>query len=1147
MAQFQQLISQLSEDQRLKGRQFEKICRWYLENDPVLRHQVRSVWLWKDWPGRWGPDAGIDLVAETHAGKLWAVQAKAYAPSSSVTKADVDTFLSESSRAQFAMRLLLATTDRVSHNARRTIEAQEKPVHLVTASALSKAALNWPNHPLDLEAPSLSRNRPRPHQRLAVDHVLQGLSSADRGQLVMACGTGKTMVSLWVWEGLTPPTALVVLPSISLLAQTVREWCANARVSFDFLAVCSDESVTDADVVRNASELPFATTTDAEEVAAFLESSAAGHQVIFSTYHSTPRVAEAVLRTDGRLGLIVADEAHRCAGRVDGGFATILKDREIPAHKRLFMTATPRYLTTQMARAAGERKVEVVSMDDEAVFGQVLHKLTFGEAIANDLLTDYQVAIIGVDGREYLEMVQRTELVQSDDGAQTDARTLAAQAALLKGIAKYDLRRCVTFHSRVARAREFADSLTAIAQALPEEERPSGEIWADHVSGAMMSSSRDARLNRLRSLHHCDRALLANARCLGEGVDVPALDAVAFIDPRQSLVDIVQAVGRVMRKAPDKRLGTIMLPVFIEGDGDAVDAVSNSAFETVWRVLVALRAHDDVFAEQLDALRMSLGRNEPIELPAKIVVDLPAAIDNDFMRAFDVRLVEMATQVWHARYGLLQAFVKRGGHARVPRSHVESGFALGSWVGTQRHEFAQGRLSAERASLLEALPGWIWNTGIEDWRRGYEALQQFVQREGHAQVPQGHVESGVELGTWVGTQRWAHSKGTLSGEKVDRLEALPGWLWSVPGSLWERAFGLLEQYVEREGHARLPRQHVESGYALGAWITNQRTRHAGGRLRPDYVARLEAMPGWSWNVLDQRWQMAFEVLQQFVEREGHASVRQHHTESGFALGSWVSVQRESFSRKALRPERVALLEALPGWAWEVTSASWDRAIAALHRFAEREGHTRVPLRHREGGVALGSWVRGRRAAYAKGTLNARQVATLEALPRWSWDTLAERWSEAFCCLQTFVEREGHSRVPSGFTESGLALGSWVSTQRAAHTRGILSVDRVDALEALPGWSWSPISDRWHQSFELLVQFVRREGHARVPRSHRESGLALGAWVTTQKTRHTQGSLSPEKIALLEALPGWAWAAPTPRKRVSKGPRTKHLPSTSDAE
>jgi superfamily II DNA or RNA helicase len=1050
---FSELVSSLSHDRHLKGRQFERVCRWYLENDPVFQHQIRKVWLWKDWPDRWGADAGIDLVAETHTGDLWAVQVKAYASSASVTKADIDTFLSESSRPQFAMRLLVVTTDHVSHNAHCTIEAQEKPVRVVSASELGKAALEWPEHPDDVKAKPLPRKKPRPHQRAAIKDVLKGFEESDRGQLIMACGTGKTMVSMWVWEALEAPVALVVLPSISLLAQTVREWCANARVVFDFLAVCSDESVTASDlIVRSPSELPFATTTDPAQIASFMSGEHQHRRVIFSTYHSTPRIAEAV---DGeQIDLVVADEAHRCAGRTDGGFATVLDDDAISARRRLFMTATPRFLAKSVKKAAEAADIEVVSMDDEAVFGLVFHALTFGEAIAKDLLTDYQVAIVGVDDRRYLEMAEQAALVQHGAGRVTDARTLAAQAALLKGIAKYDLRRCVTFHLRVARAKQFADSLHEVADALPKGERPTGELWAEHVSGVMMSSTRDARLDRLRNLDGCDRALLANARCLAEGIDVPALDAIAFIDPKESQVDIVQAVGRVIRRAPDKRQGTVVLPVFIGEEDDAVEAVSGSAFAPVWRILNALRAHDDVLAEELDALRIRLGRLSESGHPPKVVLDLPASVNDDFVRAFDTRLIEETTQNWFAWYGVLQGFVARHGHARVPQAHVESGVTLGMWAGTQRKEFTTGRLAHERIALLEALPGWTWDPFGDQWTHGFAALEKFVEREGHARVPAHHQESGERLGGWVAGQRKAYFARRLSPERSVRLASLPGWTWDAYAEKWERSFAALKQFVEREGHPRVPGGHTEAGCALGNWVSAQRRSHAAGELSPELATRLESLPGWTWDPVADLWGQNFAALTQFVEREGHARVPQDHMEAGLALGAWVGSRRWQYRQGRLSRSRAEALASLPGWTWDSVGDRWEQSFAALEQFVEREGHARVPKRHTEAGRALSNWVIEQRQAHSAGELSPERTARLENLGGWSWDPFGDRWDRYMAALSQFVEREGHARVPKKHDESGVALGAWVQNRRQDYRAGRLSQERIDALKSLPGWVWS---------------------------------------------------------------------------------------------
>jgi predicted helicase len=370
----------------------------------------------------------------------------------------------------------------------------------------------------------------------------------------MACGTGKTLVALWLSEAMDARRTLILVPSLSLLAQTLREWRANANRPFEALPVCSDETVRGEDLlVAHTSDLPFPVTTDAGEIAAFLRKR--GPRVVFSTYQSSPKIAEAFAGTMvPGFDLAIADEAHRVAGSVAEDFGTILDARAIHAVHRLFMTATPRYVKSWVRRQAEKADIDVASMDDHDKFGPVLHRLTFGEAIERDLLSDYQVAVVAVDDETVRAFAERGTFVAFGDGI-VDARTLAAQIGLAKAMRKWNLRRTVSFHSRVDWARRFADSLPEVVEWMPARQRPTGSLWGDHVSGGMSSGERDVRLNRLRELGTQERGLLSNARCLAEGVDVPTLDGVAFIDPRRSEVDVVQAVGRAIRKAAG-RLGT---------------------------------------------------------------------------------------------------------------------------------------------------------------------------------------------------------------------------------------------------------------------------------------------------------------------------------------------------------------------------------------------------------------------------------------------------------------------------------------------------------------------------------------------------------------------------------------------------------------
>jgi predicted helicase len=777
------LLAQLDEDNLRRGRQFERICKWFLTNDPLYQHQVRRVWLWDEWPGRWGADAGIDLIVEDREGGLWPVQSKAYDPAYSVTKADVDTFLSESSRPQFSYRLLIATTNHVGSTARRTLAAQEKQAGLLLLADLEAAQVGWPSSPAALRPKSPKRKRPRPHQAQALRAVVKGFDAQDRGQLIMACGTGKTLTALFVAERLKAERTLLLVPSLSLLAQTMREWTANASEDFDYLPVCSDETVSDPDAaVSSTSDLGFPVTTDAEDIARFLRRRS-GRRVVFSTYQSSPRIAEAYkLGGVPWLDLAGADEAHRCAGRVSSDFATILDAGAIPAKRRLFMTATPRFFTGRVVREAKEADFEVASMDDPDTFGPVFHRLSFGEAIERDLLSDYQVAVIGVDDATYREWAEHGRFVTLDGTAVTDARSLAGQIGLAKAMRRYGLRRTISFHSRVARARDFARTLTEVVEWMPKRQRPHGSLWAQYVSGEMSTGQRTISLERLRHLDGDALGLLANAQCLAEGVDVPTLDGVAFVDPRRSEVDIVQAVGRAIRKAEGKKIGTIVIPVFIGAEEDPEAVVDDSAFRPVWDVIRALRAHDADLAEQLDSLRRALGRGaSTITIPPKIHLDLPTHIGMDFASAFEVRLVEQTASSWEYALGALDAYVETHGHARVPITYsAPSGVRLGKWCSHQRRARKTGRLSAERVTDLTA-HGFLWDPFLEDFDRGLAELATYVQAHGDARVPAKHsTPSGFGLGGWCHKRRAERRAGKLSAKRIAALDAL-GFVWD---QLW---------------------------------------------------------------------------------------------------------------------------------------------------------------------------------------------------------------------------------------------------------------------------------------------------------------------------------------------------------------------------
>ena len=641
------------------GQHFEWLCKWYLQNAPIYRGQFRKVWHWSEWPDRWGRDCGIDLIAETHEGETYAIQCKAVSQEHAVTKAEIDSFLSESNRLQIDYRLLFATTDNIGMNAMRTIENQIRHASLVLRGDLLSAELRWPTV-IGGTASKPPRWKPRPHQKVAIKRVVAGFKKHDRGRLVMACGTGKTLTGLWINEAIGSRRTLLLVPSISLVQQNLKEWGRNAKETFDYLVVCSDESTaTDRDdsAMRYIASLGVKPTTDAAKIGQFLAKRRDRSALVISTYQSCERVAEGQAIAKKTFDLTICDEAHRLVGHVDSHFATVLDDRRIRSQRRLFMTATPRYFTRRAKERGAEQSIELVSMDDETLFGREFHVLNFHEAITatpEPLLTDYQVIVIGVTDAETKAWAADARLVRTKDGLETDARTLAAQIGLAKAVKKYNLTRMITFHRSVARASRFVDearrdSFPAVVERLRPASRPSGRLWTRHVSGETPASKRASLVKELGDLPSGVRGLISNCRCLGEGVDMPALDGIAFIDPKGSVVDIIQAVGRVIRKSPHKKIGTIVIPVFVDESEDTDHAIENSAFQPVWQVLKALRAHDRRLADELDQLRASIGRQatpgqQRIRLPANIVLDVPRLLLEDFEQAFYVRAVERTSE-----------------------------------------------------------------------------------------------------------------------------------------------------------------------------------------------------------------------------------------------------------------------------------------------------------------------------------------------------------------------------------------------------------------------------------------------------------------------------------------------------------------------
>ena len=625
---------------RPDGREFELLCRWFLENDPEFQADYEKVWLWSDWPDRWGPDRGIDLVALTRSGQLVAVQAKNYGAAHSVTKRDIDTFLSESNRVEIAARVLVASTDLVAASARQVMAEQEKPVSTCLLSRMRQSPVDWPATLQELAPGEPPSATPRDHQILALDAIQRwARANGVRGQVIMACATGKTLVEIWAAERLEAQNVLVLVPTIPLLRQFARDWPRQSTIERRLLRICSDKTAPDAEDIVRGDELTGARTTDPGEIAAALRS---GTPVLaLCTYDSSPALADAMRDAPGfSFDLAIADEAHRCAGLETSRHKTILNEKAIRAHRRLFFTATPTVYGTRDKSRAANKNVRLASMDDRALFGPVVHHLSFAEAIEQGLLCPYQVAVIPVDDDEVHDLIKRRRIVTADGAQNLEAAGLATQIACARAMRRFGCRRIVAFHPTIAESRRFGDHFPVAVGLLSDDDRPEGAIWSQHVDGAgMPHATRTRLLDRFQAEQPEEYRLLSNVRLLTEGVDIPGIDAIAFIDTRRGHGSIIQAVGRAVRTAPGKESGTIVLPVVLRA-GESFDAaLARSEHRTIVDILGALRSHDPDIVKSLDDLRYNAGPND--RTPAKhgrFLIDAPLQVGEEFAAAVDIAL-----------------------------------------------------------------------------------------------------------------------------------------------------------------------------------------------------------------------------------------------------------------------------------------------------------------------------------------------------------------------------------------------------------------------------------------------------------------------------------------------------------------------------
>jgi len=1012
----------------------------------------------------------------------------------------------------------------------------------------------------------------RPYQVRGVNSIVAGLRAGGRGQARSACGTGKTAIAQWSAERLIPHGGVVVIvaPTIGLVAQTLAAWNAGHKDHLA-LAVCGDTTVTD-DSYGSVDDILDTVTTDSDVIDAWLRRPiTTAIRLIVGTHASAHVIGEGLQKADLDADLLVIDEAHRSSGWIGKHTALLHDDDVLPAVRRLYMTATARIFDNSRDGAS------TFSMDDESVFGPVLFNYPFSQAIDEGYLDDYRLAVIGVTRAEVLAVLRRTAQAAHGRSRMTDEHTAMVQAATARAAAELGLRRVIAFCPRVEDAQRFADTFEHTLRALPESMRPQRRLHATHVRGSMRQARRREVLATLAHPPHDGWTVIANAKCLSEGIDVPTVDGVVFTAPKNSTVDIVQAIGRALRRDPEgSGTATIIVPILLTDDTDD-DLVDAGAYDTLWQVVRGLRAHDDTFSSLLDAQRANKFRDHTVQ--ERITFMMPEGHQSpEFLEHLTIRLVKGATSKWWDGYAHLADFHAREGHCLVNHRYcTDDGFPLGSWVSATRTAYREQRLAPDRVIALHKID-FVVDAIAQKWERGFAVAAAFHAEHGHLRPPSEYRRDDVTLAKWLGKQRTAHTRGTLSADRQDRLTAI-GMIWERT-SAWQDSLPALRNHHTVHGLLPLGQPYTP----LAGPLQRVRAARRSGELPAQVVTELDAL-GIVWEPATPDWRDHFAHLADYHSREGHALVPvKYVTDSGFALGAWVVATRQAVRGNRLTTEQLAALDTVD-FVLNTRTLAWEHAFTVAAAYSAEHGHLSPPSDFRSNDVALASWLYEQRTAHAQGTLDQERESRLvgigmtwASVQSWqdalahvlafhadngtlptkayspvsgamaklrvarkrgelgtdliaqldrigmTWDSPPPSWWDGYQHLVDFHAGEGHCAVPSDHVVNGdFLLGRWVHATRQAHTQDRLTDEQRTALHAL-GFHFDGVTARWEQCFTAAHHFHTQHGHLRPPPKTRVRGIDLPDWITRQRRAYREGRLDDTQRTRLDSI-GMFWTLP----------------------
>lgn len=955
--------------------------------------------------------------------------------------------------------------------------------------------------------------KPMLHQRECIVNAQFHYLDFNRGLIEMACGSGKTLTSYWIDKKTSNKNTVIFVPSLYLLSQFYSDWINQSyaeKNKINYLLIGCDADIDDDTKYKSNGLILH---TDPILIKKYIKS-IKGKLVVICTYQSSDKLAEACHKISFDFGIF--DEAHKTVGQAGKKFSLMLDDKQMVIKNRLFMTATPKMYSGDLD------KEDIISMDNKKIYGEKFYAYNTGNAIKDNRLVDYQVISLYAKNTDVKKIITKNKLVkyrkEFDD---FNSNYLGIIILLLKKIHDGTCKHLITYHNTIKHAQIFSDILDKINDLLYDD-----EIFVGHLSG---DTSMKRRNKMIKDFVSSDRAVLCSARVLNEGVNIPIVDSVCFVDARFSTIDIVQCIGRALRLYENKTMAHVIVPIFIDNFEDDFDS---DAHGNVIRILKALKTTDEGIVEYFK-LKQAGGNGGSRNILANEFYG-----EEKYSREIDLEEWNKAIsdKIWRVidnfdyMYEKVKKWVDENG--RIPSNKSKNIIEknIGIWCSSQRQRYKRKTLSDDNIINLEKINRWYWEKE-DNFDKKYIEVKKWIN-DNNGKIPSRGNKYTLEkkLGTWCSNRR--KDKYKLSDEKIKKLEQIKTWFWSDPNKIkntksFHERYGELVTWLNNNNNVLPLRNSSDSTEkSLCGWCDLTRKKYKNNKLTQNEIKKMEQIKNWYWKVEDPFY-VKYKQLAEWININNKLPYRDSEDINENKLGKWCDTLRTNYYHDKLLPDKIKKMEEISLWYWKKED-DFDDKYNKLKKWIEL--NNKLPSHGSKDATEkkLCNWCSRLRINYKEKKITEEKIKKLEKISLWYWPDMnkakkiKKSFDERYIELNNWIKQ--YHKLPSHGSKISIekSIGEWCHSQRCRYIIGSLESDKIKKLEKIKIWFWERIENYFDEMYDKLNIWVNENNKLPSRSSDSQHEKSLATWCDTQKRNYYHKRLPSDKIEKLEKINNWHW-------------------------